>query len=191
MDRLFEAAQEGDVNVLRISFEETDLPENWDTVWDEFGQSIFHSVCEVGDFQSYNFLLEHLLFQKKTLDENLDENGSTVLAISILGGSKEIVESISHHFPHLKMVKDKTGALPVHYACYHGYTDYIHSFFLDQIHEIDDQKWSTLHYAVSGNHLDTVKLLLRLGVNNQKSALNIAIQRNFFDIINLLQNKNK
>lgn len=111
---------------------------------------------------------------------NIDENFTVTPKFKLMIEDNQLIEL-------------STGNIPIFYAALYGYDTYIRQEYQNKdVNILNNNKDTPLHYAVKGEHLSTIELLLSLNANknikNEEGLipLDIAEELEFEEAIYLL-----
>jgi ankyrin repeat protein len=185
-----QAANESDLEAIKSLLESGKKPDF--NITDEMGMNLLSILAEQGNVDIFNVLLPHA---PKDLSTITDQNNCTVLHFATLSDNLELVELIIKHSNALLTKSDSTAALPSHWACTHGYADLL-PLVADKEETksaVDKNGWTPLHFAAANNRPQCIEWLLQNGADksirdkSERTALDLANQRQFLDVVELLQ----
>ncbi|KAJ3227051.1 phosphate system positive regulatory protein pho81, partial [Clydaea vesicula] len=190
---LIKSINKGQDNLINSFLQNTGERDKLDQ---EFFSRIFLSVCEKANLE-----LLKLLLQTGQVDSNYsnDINNKTCLHDIAIYGRLDVFELCFKYTNPNLLVLDVYGRQPLHYASMYGHSELV-KFLLkitkcENINQVDYEYSSPLVYAIMGNHIKTVEILIEMGSNLEPNSatalipLCLASQFGYTAIVKLLLEK--
>lgn len=111
----------------------------------------------------YFDIVDLLLYYNASIDDKTEE-GSTPLLVSVRVGYPEIADLLVQNGANMEL-SDKEGFTPFLMAAYYGDTIMLDMLYKNgaDIQAINKKKLDALNLAISGNHIDAARYILRIG----------------------------
>jgi len=176
---------------------------NWFMLENNENLTILDIACQKGNKKIIKYLFSILSKTDESIFHLTEKRNSIFHSSAKANQCYPIIffyEKLQKFFPQIKIidVSNEYNITPLHYACYSKSKNVV-DLLLDlgaDINAKDIDGKSILNYAVvSGSERIVKKLLFRgadreIKDNNGKKCIDVAFEKNYFDIVNLLKNQN-
>lgn len=160
------------------------------------GAELDTSCLKIAVLHDHADIVEVLLKHQSDLMEQDEKNKNTTLMYAIAKGFFDIAEVLIRHGARTEYSEEEKPCVPLHIACVSGNVEAV-NFLLSKNVNIDikdENKTTSLHYAVRKGHEQVVELLLEHGAdftarNNHDSVLHAAVSSGNIKIAKLILKK--